>query len=184
MYMKTPLIGIFASSTNDCIGCNNRLPWYIPQDLAFFRQQTNGQIIIMGRKTFESLPNSRLPNRIHIVVTNNPPLYNPKAAPNIYLCTFNQLDDLLDHVRQLYPEKKVFVIGGASMFRQLAEHIHVFLVTHIQKHVDGDVFFHIDEEKYPHVTVLDQQYDSHENCVVKWVCYANSDDVSATLNIL
>ena len=63
---------IVAQSKNRVIGNNNTIPWYVPEDLKRFRDLTLHSIVVMGRKTFESLPNGPLKNRINIVITNNP----------------------------------------------------------------------------------------------------------------
>ena len=67
---------IFASDINGVIGNNNTIPWYVPEDLSYFRKITTYGIVVMGRKTFESLPNGYLKNRINIVITNNYKNYN------------------------------------------------------------------------------------------------------------
>ena len=65
---------IVAMSKNGVIGNNNKLPWYIPEDLVNFSELTKGHIIIMGRKTFESLPNGPLKNRLNVVLSRT--IYN------------------------------------------------------------------------------------------------------------
>jgi len=66
--MKCELI--VACTKDGIIGYNNKIPWHIPEDLKYFRNTTLNSIVIMGRKTFESLPNGYLKNRINIVITN------------------------------------------------------------------------------------------------------------------
>jgi dihydrofolate reductase len=62
---------ITALDIDGIIGLDNNLPWHVPEDLAFFKNMTQGHVVIMGRKTFESLPNGPLKNRINIVITRN-----------------------------------------------------------------------------------------------------------------
>ena len=82
-HINTQFIGIFATSSNGVIGCDNHLPWNIPEDISFFHKLTNGNIIIMGRKTFESLPSKKgLPGRVNIILSKKKSL---KDKPNIAL---------------------------------------------------------------------------------------------------
>ena len=66
---------IVAFNKKGVIGKDNTIPWHVPEDLKYFQKTTKGHIIVMGRKTYESLPNGPLKNRINIVITNNPSQY-------------------------------------------------------------------------------------------------------------
>jgi dihydrofolate reductase len=166
------MFGIFASSQNDCIGRNNKLPWYLPEDLAFFKMKTTGHIIVMGRKTFESFPPGGLPKRIHVVITSNPPdNHYDEILNNIIYCTLDQVHDIIQDLKTQHPTKKVFVIGGASIFHQLEDQIDKYYVTHIKKDVDGDVFYSIDDTKFTKKETIHECYSEHELCSVRWVEY-------------
>jgi dihydrofolate reductase len=171
------MIGIFASSQNHCIGRENKLPWFVREDLQFFKKQTNGHILIMGRNTFESLPNGGLPNRIHIVITNRPEIQSLQNKNNVYFCTMNDVFDTVNKVKEVYNDKKVFIIGGASIFHQLSSHIHQYFVTHIDKLVNGDVYFNIDTEQFPHSMIINKTYSDHENCSITWICYSKTSNI-------
>jgi dihydrofolate reductase len=124
---------IVAASENSVIGKDNRLPWHLPSDLNHFREITTGHTIIMGRKTFESLPKI-LPNRHHIVLTNNTD-YSIDSDDVTVVNSLHQLLQILD-ANQLY-----FVIGGGSIFNILLPYCSKVYLTKIFASFDGDTFF-------------------------------------------
>ena len=80
---------IIASNELDVIGNNNSMPWDIPEDLQHFRELTINNVVIMGRKTYESLPNGALPKRTNIVLTNTPEQYanmSKQSTEYLYFC--------------------------------------------------------------------------------------------------
>jgi len=91
--MNTIFSAIVATDKNRLIGKNNALPWHLPADLIHFKKITTGNTIIMGRKTFESLPNGALPNRRNIVLSHN---CNLNAA-NIEV--YNSMEHIIDAVK-------------------------------------------------------------------------------------
>ena len=123
---------IFAVNDDGIIGIDNRLPWYIPEDLAYFRKMTLGNIIIMGRKTFESIPDSVLQGRIAIVLsrTEHPPehLRDRMSKYNIHYTT---LDHCFDILREIRKEMRVFVIGGADMFQIFYPYTNQIFITKV-----------------------------------------------------
>lgn len=120
---------IVAMSPNHAIGCNGHLPWHLPEDLARFKQITLGHTIIMGRRTFESLPNGALPGRRNIVLSHN--------AYTFENCeTFHSLEEAL---RSCEGEGNVFIIGGESIYRKalpLAKRLYITLVDENPKFAD------------------------------------------------
>ena len=91
------------------IGYQNRLLFWLPNDLKRFKALTTGNTIIMGRKTFESLPKGALPNRRNIVLSTQKDLFCPGAE------VFSSLEEALNSCR---PDEHVYIIGGASVYRQ------------------------------------------------------------------
>lgn len=85
---------IAAQSSNRVIGIHNNLPWSIPEDLSYFKEKTKEKIIIMGRKTFESLP-KMLPKRFHIVISRN-----PKLEKKENILWVNSLESALDQAKK------------------------------------------------------------------------------------
>jgi dihydrofolate reductase len=171
---STPhLIGIFASSNNNCIGCENQLPWHIPEDLTFFKKETTGHILIMGRNTYESLPNGGLSNRIHIVITSKPTI-KLMGLPNenIHFSTKEDVYDLIETIARKYPEKRFYVIGGASTFQFLEPSINKYIVTHIHKHYDGDVFYNFDHSLFQYSHIMSEFYCEKEKCFITRKLYS------------
>jgi len=116
---------------NRIIGKDNTLPWHIPEELQLFKQTTMGCPMVMGRKTFESFP-APLPGRRHIVLSRNKK-YKPAGA---------EVAESLDAAFKICDQaEKVFIIGGAEVFRQALGHATGILLTLLQREVDGDVSF-------------------------------------------
>lgn len=128
---------IVAMSQNRVIGKNGGLPWNNPEDMKFFREKTKNHIIIMGRKTFESLPKI-LPNRFHIVVSRS---VTKSDHPDVlYVSNL----DFAYAEAQKRTEKwgnEVFVIGGGEIYRQSLPQIDRIYLTRIESSYDGDAFY-------------------------------------------
>lgn len=116
---------------NRVIGRNNRMPWYIPEELRLFKKTTMGHPMIMGRKTFDSLP-GLLPGRRHIVLSRKKD-YQPLGGEHA--------TSVEGALRICEGSEKVFVIGGADIFKLFLEVATTILLTLIDRDVDGDVFF-------------------------------------------
>ena len=140
---------VVAVAENGCIGKDGDLPWRLPDDLKHFKRVTLGAPIIMGRKTFESLPKA-LPGRRNIVVTRqreyaaeHPP-ESPfegglEEAPDTGLAVVHSLDDALRDARASGAECCA-IIGGASLYAAAWEHADVLHVTRVHAEVEGDTF--------------------------------------------
>ena len=115
---------IIAMSQNNVIGVDNKMPWHIPEDLKYFREKTENNVIIMGRKTFESIGNKPLKNRINIVISRT---LEEKTEENLYIIRYENLDNIL--VR--YSNKKIFVIGGNEIVNLLFNRCVKFYITYI-----------------------------------------------------
>jgi dihydrofolate reductase len=123
------------------IGEDNKLSWHIPDDLKRFRTLTHNTIVIMGRKTYESLPyNHGLPNRINIVITQNPSLYI--TTDTIYFTTFENLNNLLNHLlsdsfqHKNLSKKNIFVIGGSKIYKQLIPYCDTLYITIVYRDIE------------------------------------------------
>jgi dihydrofolate reductase len=129
--MKLALIA--AMTERGVIGRDNQLPWSLAEDLKRFKRLTLGHPLIMGRKTWESLPKKPLPERPNVVLSRSPGF----EAPGATVCA-----TLKQAVGGLAPSHKLaFVIGGAGLFAEalpLAERLHLTLIHH---DFPGDVFF-------------------------------------------
>lgn len=141
------LTHIVAISNNRVIGNDGTLPWHIPEDLKFFRDKTKNHIMIMGRKTFESLPHV-LPSRYHIVISRNP---TKTDHPDVVYVT--SIDAALEAAQQCMNSQakswgnEIFIIGGGEIFRQTMSHIDKVYLTHIDQQIEGDTFYPILDER-------------------------------------
>lgn len=133
---------IVAVDKNWGIGKNNQLLVSIPSDMKFFRETTNGHVVVMGRKTLETFPNGLpLKNRTNIVLTKNPD-YHVKGA---VIC--HTVEEVLEELKQ-YDEEEIFIIGGDSIYRQFLPYCKVAHVTKIDHAYEADAFFpNLDEKK-------------------------------------
>ncbi|WP_158703060.1 dihydrofolate reductase [Allosphingosinicella vermicomposti] len=133
------LTSIVAVNREGVIGCGNTLPWRLKTDLRFFKEQTLSNVILMGRRTFDSLGKKCLPGRCNVVISHSfnlfPETEECKAAYGIEDGLFRA---------SLAPRryKETFVIGGASMYEQFAPYVDRYLITMVEKGVpNGDTFF-------------------------------------------
>ncbi|MBO2537042.1 dihydrofolate reductase [Rummeliibacillus suwonensis] len=123
---------IVAFDDNRVMGYNNKMPWHLPGDLAYFKKTTMGKPMIMGRKTFESIGKA-LPGRTNIVITRD---LNYKAEGIIIVHSF---EEALDVAKK--EEKEIMIIGGEQIFRLALPIADVLYVTKIQHAFQGDTFF-------------------------------------------
>lgn len=129
---------IAAIGKNNELGKDNNLIWHLPNDLKFFKEMTFGKTILMGRKTFNSLP-KLLPGRTHIVLST--------SNLNIEgIIQFTNIEDALDYIKDI---DEVFIIGGASIYKEFLPYTNKLYLTEIDATSDADVYFPIfDKSKY------------------------------------
>lgn len=125
---------IVAIAKNNVIGKDNKLIWHISEDLKRFKSITSGKSMIMGRKTFESLPGI-LPNREHIILTRDKTLKVDSDKVKVV----NDLDTLIEKYSNC--EDEVFIIGGAEVYKQLLPYAHKLYLTKIDNDFEGDTYF-------------------------------------------
>ena len=125
---------IAAVAHNRAIGKDNKLLWHLPGDMRHFRDTTRGKTVIMGRRTWESLPEKfrPLPGRLNIVVSRNPDY----AAPGATLA-----GSLEGAIRLAGNSEEAFVIGGAELYRQALPLSNRLYLTEIAADMDGDTWF-------------------------------------------
>ncbi len=123
---------IVAVDENWGIGKDGGMLDHLPKDLAFFKETTSGHVVVMGRKTLESFPGGKpLPNRLHIVLTQNPDYRVPEGVLLVH--SLKELDAQLKALGR----DDIFVIGGASVYATLLDVCEGGYVTHISKAYDG-----------------------------------------------
>jgi dihydrofolate reductase len=125
---------IAAMSLNRVIGAEGKIPWHLPEDLRFFKRATLGHIVLMGRKTYESL-GKPLPGRENWVVSSR-----PLAGVRVH----HHLDEIVEPG----DGRDIFVIGGAQLYAALLPRCDELLLTLVKREVSGDVFFPPFEEEF------------------------------------
>ena len=126
---------IAACSKNRAIGKDNKLLWYLPNDLKRFKRLTTGKTVVMGRKTFESI-GKPLPNRKNIILTNNKGLLIEGCEVITSISELNLIEDIV-------------IIGGEQIYKLFIDLADVIELTLIDKYFDGDAFFpEIDLDKF------------------------------------
>ncbi len=124
---------IAAIDSNNGIGKDNKLLVHIKEDLQYFKKVTENNVIVMGYNTWESLPKKPLPNRENYVLTSK----------NIVLDDANVIsstDEILE-LTEKYPDKTVFIIGGASLYKQMIKEVDKLYITKIMEEFEADTFF-------------------------------------------
>ncbi|MDB6173025.1 MAG: Dihydrofolate reductase [Chthoniobacteraceae bacterium] len=132
---------IAAMSLNRVIGNTGRMPWHLPEDFKWFKKTTLGHVVLMGRKTFESLGKA-LPNRINLVATRDQGTFPDAIA----------IPDLEESLRSFGNE--IFVIGGAEIYAQLLPRCTDLYLSVVQREVEGDAFFPPFEDRFELVETI------------------------------
>lgn len=122
---------IAAMSKNRVIGKDNKLPWHIHDDMKNFKKLTSGNVVIMGRKTFESI-GKPLPNRVNIVISSSMP-----ETEGIIVC--HDIPSALEKARSY--NKEIFIIGGATIYQQTIPWADRLYLSYVKGDYDGDAFF-------------------------------------------
>ncbi|MBX8937321.1 dihydrofolate reductase [Enterococcus gilvus] len=127
------LIAIWAQDKNGLIGKNNRLPWYLPNDLRFFKETTINHTLVMGRKTFEGMGGRPLPNRQTIVLTRD----KDYQAENVMV--MHSLDEVLSYDQA--NKGKTFIAGGSAIYTEFMPYCKKIYRTFIEDCFEGDAYF-------------------------------------------
>ena len=127
---------VVALSNNNVIGVNNSQPWNLKTDLAHFKNYTSNKIIVMGRKTYESIGRP-LPNRINLIVSNTIKEINGAEL-------FKSTEDAINKARELCINKnldEIIIIGGGYLFRDTLSITNKLVLTKVDCNIEGDVFY-------------------------------------------
>lgn len=154
------MINIIVCKNNfDYIGKDNQMLYHIPKDLAFFKRKTVNHVIIMGRKTFESLP-GLLPNREHWVITRDPSFNKARS--------FNSIDDVLEAID---PNADYYIIGGGEIYKQFMPYADCLYITEVDDFKVGDIRFpSIDLTKWS-LSVSRTDIDEKSNLTLRFKKY-------------
>lgn len=154
---------IVAIAQNMAIGKNNDLLWHLPADLKHFKQLTSGNTVIMGERTFFSLPVRPLPKRRNIVITDKPDLQlnGCEMAHSIdEACALCRHDD------------ENFVIGGGSIYRQFMALADTLYITWVYRDFEADTFYpDIDESVWEQTELSERMYDAEANLEFAFATY-------------
>jgi len=129
------LSAIVACDHNGGIGKDNTLPWHFKEDFKHFVAETKGKTVLMGRKTFESLPSGPLPNRHNVVVTRDTSFKNKGVE------VVHDLEGWIESKKET--EDEIMVIGGADIYHQLGPKLDEFIITRIFHEYDCDTFLDV-----------------------------------------
>jgi dihydrofolate reductase len=130
---------IAAMSLNRVIGAGNKIPWHLPEDFKWFKKMTTGNVIVMGRKTFESIVKA-LPNRTTIVLTRSSQVFSGVQ-------TVAELSGI-DPTDRVFDGREIFICGGAQVYKQALPLCSDLYLTVVKRVVEGDTFFPPFEDKF------------------------------------
>lgn len=140
---------VVAISENHVIGKNNKLLWYLPNDLKHFKDITSGHTVIMGRKTFDSV-GKPLPRRRNIIITRQ----------TIFIEGCEVVNSVEEALALCAGEQEVFIVGGAEIYRQSLPLTDRVYLTIVHKEFDGDSFYpELDKNEWKEVDREDHQPD-------------------------
>ncbi len=150
--MNSVISHVVAMSNNNVIGVNNKLPWQLKDDLEHFKEYTTGKIIIMGRKTFESIGRP-LPNRQNFVISSN-----LREIDGISI--FQNLEKAIiaakKYNKNLDSAQEIAIIGGGYLFRDSINYFNKLVLTRVDCEIDGDVY-------YPEIDLRNWELESSKN---------------------
>ena len=142
-----PYKAIAAMSLNRVIGCGNKIPWHIPEDFKWVKENTLGHVIVMGRKTFESIGRP-LPRRENIVLSQQ----TLKIQGVTIIHNLNELEGIES-------EKEIWILGGAEIYRQTLPHCSDLYLSVIKREVEGDTFFPPFEDTFDLKEIIREELD-------------------------
>ena len=130
------MISAIVAVDNDWgIGYNGELLEHIPEDLKYFKALTTGHTVVMGRKTWDSLPKKPLPNRLNIVITSQERHFEEMTA-------FISFGEAVSRMKHIYNDEEWFIIGGGQIYKELLPFCERVYVTKIHKsHENVDTYF-------------------------------------------
>ena len=150
--MNSVISHVVAMSNNNVIGVNNKLPWQLKDDLEHFKEYTTGKIIIMGRKTFESIGRP-LPNRQNFVISSN---LREVDGISIFQNLENAIIAAKKYNKDLDSAQEIAIIGGGYLFRDSINYFNKLVLTRVDCEIDGDVY-------YPKIDLKNWELESSEN---------------------
>lgn len=142
MTNKIEVVHIVACDLNGCIGNNGELPWHLPADLKRFKELTSGGVVVMGRKTFESLNCKPLPNRVNIVITKDPNFQIVHKGKGVIF--YNEISFAIQKAKyeaSILGLKEVWIIGGQTIYEQTMPYVDSIELTCVIGKYSGDTYY-------------------------------------------
>jgi dihydrofolate reductase len=146
---------IVATDENKLIGNNNQLPWHLPADLAHFKNLTQNNIVVMGRKTYDSLPEQYrpLPNRKNVIISRN---------SNLKIANCEVFSSLETMIKAFEDKAKLMIIGGMSIYEQALPLVDKIYLTTIHHKFTGDAFFpKLDDNEWNEIESIYNEADDN-----------------------
>lgn len=158
------IISMIAAMTPDrVIGINNSLPWKLPADMKWFRQNTMGKPIIMGRKTFESFGAKPLPGRQNIIISRD---------QNYQAIGCDVVHSIGEAIALVESTEEVMIIGGATFYEQMLPLAQRLYLTYVDANVAGDAWFpEFDLKDWKQMNCIDNQADEKNSYDYHFVVY-------------
>lgn len=160
-----PKVSIIAAvADNYAIGKSKKLPWHLPADLKRFKFLTTGSTVLMGKRTFESLPNGPLPNRKNIVLSS---MFNEGVREGYFEA--NSIEDAMELCNH---SENIFIIGGSSVYKQTMDIADYMYITWVHAEFQADAFFpEIDFSKWKEINREDFDPDDKNKFAYSFVTY-------------
>lgn len=159
---------IVAVAQNMAIGRDNDLLWHLSDDLKRFKSLTSGHTVIMGRRTFDSLPKKPLPKRRNIVLTHDEGFHY--EVPETATGTLEVAHSMTEVLRMVEGEEETFIMGGGTIYRDFLPLVNRLYVTWVYEDFEADVYFPIiDRSVWQEVSLTERMLDEETGL---WYAYA------------
>jgi len=162
--MTTTISIIVAIADNRAIGVKNSLPWKLPADLEYFKNNTLGKTIVMGQRTFESIGSRLLPGRNTIILNNDPNFQAPEGCQ-----VARSIGELIEMTKD---QEEIMICGGSMVYKQFLPIANRLYITFVHHNFEADVFFpEIDFSTYREVKRTDRPADKENSYNLSFVIF-------------
>lgn len=164
---------VWAEDQNGVIGLDGKLPWSLPADLKFFKDVTLTGDILMGRKTYEGLPNKPLPGRENIILTRNENYKREEEGVTV----LNSIDEAMDYHESM--NKTLHIIGGENIFIQFIDYVDVLYRTVVHDSFEGDTYIpDIDYSQFELVSTKEGPVDKKNKHPHTYMIYKRKSEMN------
>ena len=165
---------IVACAQNMAIGKDNDLLWHLSDDLKRFKALTSGHTVVMGRRTFDSLPKKPLPKRRNIVLTHDEQFHY--EVPPTATGTLEVAHSIAQVLKMVKDEEETFIMGGGALYRDFMPLVNRLYVTWVDEDFEGDVFFPvIDKSVWCEVSLTERKRDEASGLSYAYAEYVRKD---------